>query len=66
MAKNWIGPAREKMEKKGTVGSLRKIAGVSGDEKISGSKLASLGARAKRTGNTSLAKKVNFARNVKG
>jgi hypothetical protein len=65
MAKNWIGKARAGMERKGTVGSLRKIAGVSGDAKISGSKLSSLGARAKRTGNTALARKVNFAKNVR-
>ena len=59
----WIQPAREKMEAKGTVGSLRKIAGAK--DGISDSKLSSLKATAKRTGNTKLMKKVTFAQNVR-
>jgi len=62
----WIQKAREKMEAKGTVGSLRKEAGAKKGEPIAASKLAALGAKAKKTGNTELAQKVNFAKNVRG
>jgi len=57
--KHWIGKAREKMEEKGTVGSLHKALGVPKGEKIPISKLQA----AKK--NPKLAKKANFALNVR-
>lgn len=64
MAK-WIQKARAKMEKKGTVGALHRDLGVPEGEKIPAGKLAAAASRAERTGNTRLARRVNFARNVK-
>ncbi len=61
----WIQAARTKMEKKGTIGSLREKAGVSGEKTIPESKLDQLKARAKKTGNTDLMQKVQFAKNVR-
>lgn len=64
MAKKWIQKARKSMERRGTVGSLHRALGVPEDETIPAKKMAAAASRAKRTGNTALAKKVNFARNV--
>jgi hypothetical protein len=61
----WIGPARERMEKKGTVGALHKQLGVASGNKIPASKLSAAKARAKRTGNTQLMRRVTFAQNVR-
>lgn len=61
---NWIGKARDKMEKKGTVGALHRQFGVPEGEKIPVSKLSAAASRAKKTGNAQLAKRVNFARNA--
>jgi hypothetical protein len=60
MAEKWIQGAREKMERKGTVGSLHKALGVPEGEKIPASKLAS--AKKNRPG---LRKKIQFAENVR-
>jgi hypothetical protein len=65
MAKKWIQQARSKMEKKGTVGALHKQLGVPAGAKISAGKLAGAKARADRTGNTQLARRVQFAENVR-
>jgi hypothetical protein len=59
MAK-WIQKAREKMEKKGTVGSLHRALGVPEGKKIPQAKLSV--AKKNRPG---LAKKIQFAENVK-
>lgn len=64
MTKKWIQAATEKMEKKGTVGSLHRAAGVPEGKKIPESKLSALSAKAERTNNTALKKKIQFARNV--
>jgi hypothetical protein len=61
----WIGPARERMEKKGTVGALHKQLGVASGDKIPSGKLSAAKARAKRTGNTQLMRRVTFAQNVR-
>jgi hypothetical protein len=60
MTKNWIGPAREKMEKKGTVGSLHKALGVPEGKKIPLAKMET--AKKDRPG---LRKKIQFAENVR-
>jgi hypothetical protein len=65
VAKNWIAGAREKMEKKGTVGALHRDLGVKEGEKIPAGKLAAAKSRADRTGNTKLARRVQFAENVR-
>jgi hypothetical protein len=65
MAGKWINKAREKMEKKGTVGSLREEAKAEKGKPIGKDKLAALKAKAKKTGDKKLAKKVQFAENVK-
>ena len=65
MAEKWIQGAREKMERKGTVGALHRSLGVPEGEKIPASKLAAAASRARTTGNTKLARRVAFARNVK-
>jgi len=59
MAK-WIQKAREKMEKKGTVGSLRAAHGVTGKEKIPASTLEKDVAKGGK-----IAKKAQFALNVR-
>jgi hypothetical protein len=61
----WIGKARASMERRGTVGSLRKAMGVKGDKTIPTSSLEAKKAQAKRTGNTAMMRKVNFALNVR-
>lgn len=58
--KNWIGAATDKMEKKGTVGSLRAAHGVKGDKTIPESMLKSDVAKGGK-----LAKKAQFALNVR-
>jgi hypothetical protein len=60
----WAQKARKSMERRGTVGSLHRALNVPEGEKIGASKLASAKARAKRTGNTKLMKKVTFAQNI--
>jgi hypothetical protein len=65
MAKNWIGKARARMERKGTVGALHRDLGVPQGDKIPAGKLTAAASRAERSGNTQLARRVNFARNVK-
>jgi hypothetical protein len=62
----WIGEARAKMEKKGTVGALHRQLGVSEGSKIPTSKLSAAKARAKRTGNTKLMRRITFAENARG
>lgn len=65
MAKNWIAGARAKMEKKGTVGALHRQLGVPAGAKIPTSKLAAAKSRAKSSDNTQLARRVQFAENVR-
>ena len=60
MAKNWIGKATDKMEKKGTVGSLHRALGVKEGKTIPTAKLEA--AKENRPG---LAKKIQFAQNVR-
>lgn len=62
----WIGKARASMERKGTVGALHRQLGVAEGKKIPTKKLAAAASRAKRTGNTKLARRVQFAENVRG
>ena len=64
MAKKWAQKAVKKMEQKGTKGALHRQLGVPEGEKIGQAKLAAAAARAKRTGNTTLARRVGFARNI--
>jgi len=61
----WIGKARASMERRGTVGSLRKAMGAKEGQKIPTSSLEAKKAQAKRTGNTAMMRKVNFALNVR-
>jgi hypothetical protein len=65
MAKNWIGKARQKMERKGTVGGLHRDLGVPAGKPIPPAKLAAGEARAERTDNTQLKRRIQFARNVR-
>lgn len=58
--KEWIGKAREKMERKGTVGSLRAAHGVKGKETIPTKALKADVAKGGK-----IAKKAQFALNVK-
>jgi hypothetical protein len=60
MVARWIQPAVDKMQKKGTVGSLHRALNVPEGKKIPEAKLAS--AKKNRPG---LAKKIQFAENVK-
>jgi hypothetical protein len=60
MVKKWIGEARAKMEKKGTVGSLRAAHGITGKEKIPARTLDADIAKGGK-----LAKKAQFAKNVR-
>lgn len=65
--KKWIGRARKRMEKRGTVGSLRAKDPTPGeDKKLSDSDLRTLWARAQRTNDKALMKKVQFAAGVRG
>lgn len=59
MAKKWIQPAVEKMEKKGTVGSLHRALNVPEGKKIPEAKMEA----AKKT-RPGLRKKIQFAENV--
>jgi hypothetical protein len=61
----WIGKARASMERRGTVGSLRKAMGAKEGQKIPTSSLQAKKAQAERTGNTKMMRKVNFALNVR-
>jgi len=61
----WIGKARASMERRGTVGSLRKAMGTKSGETIPTGSLEAKKAQAKRTGNTKMMRKVNFALNVR-
>jgi hypothetical protein len=60
MAKRWIQKATDKMEKKGTVGSLHRALNVPEGKTIPQAKLVS--AKKNRPG---LAKKIQFAENVR-
>jgi len=60
----WAQKARKSMQRRGTEGSLHRALGVPEGEKIGASRLAGAKARAKRTGNTKLMRKVLFAQNV--
>jgi len=60
MVKNWIGPARERMEKKGTVGSLHRALGVPEGKKIPEAKM-----EAAKKSRPALRKKIQFAENVR-
>ena len=60
MAKKWIGEAREKMERKGTVGSLHRALDVPEHKKIPAAKMA-----AAKKNRPELRKKIQFAENVK-
>lgn len=66
MAQKWMQKVRESMERKGTVGALRRTAQrmglIKGDEPLSQSDLAALERRAEETGNTTLKRRVNLAR----
>lgn len=66
MAEKWIGPVRKRMERRGTVGSLRAQDPTPGDKKLSDADLRSLWAKAKSTKNAKLRRKVLFAANVRG
>lgn len=59
----WIGPAREAMEKKGTVGSLHRALGVPEGDKIPEKKLAAAARRA--PSGSVMQKKIQFAENVR-
>jgi hypothetical protein len=60
MSGKWIQRARDKMEKKGTVGSLRAAHGVKGKQKIPEKTLEADVAKGGK-----LAKKAQFAINVR-
>jgi hypothetical protein len=61
MAKNWIGKATDKMEKKGTVGSLHTALGTPQGKKIPTSKVVA----AAHSDSPKLRKKAQFALNVR-
>lgn len=58
--KNWIGKATDKMEKKGTVGSLHRALGVPEGKTIPQEKMT-----AAKKNRPELAKKIQFAENVR-
>lgn len=58
--KNWIGKARARMERKGTVGALRKQTGTKKGKKIPVSKLKAMKAKGGLA-----AKRAQFALNVR-
>ena len=60
MGKKWVQKSREKMEKKGTVGSLHRALNVPEGQKIPAAKMA----QAKNSPNPKLRKKANWAINV--
>ena len=57
----WIGPARDKMERKGTVGSLHKALHVSEGTRIPSKRLE----EARKDAGPALRKKIQFAENVR-
>lgn len=59
--KNWIGKATDKMEEKGTVGSLHKAVGVPQGKKIPAAKVEA----AAHSDSPKLRKKAQFALNVR-
>jgi hypothetical protein len=66
VAEKWMQRVREQMERKGTTGALRRTAKrmglIKGDEPLSESDLDKLEAKARKTGNTTLLRRVNLAR----
>jgi hypothetical protein len=64
-ADHWIQGAREKMEKKGTVGALHREMGVPAGSKIPARKLSAAKSEAEKTGNTKMLRRVQFAQNVR-
>jgi hypothetical protein len=60
MAKQWAQKARDRMEKKGTVGSLHRALGVPEGKKIPPAKMAA----AKNSSSPAIRKKANFAINI--
>jgi hypothetical protein len=62
---HWIQGAREKMEKKGTVGALHREMGVKQGEKIPEKKLETAKAKAEKSGNTKMIRRITFAENVR-
>lgn len=64
--KKWMGKARRGMERRGTVGSLRAKDPTPGDKKLTDADLRTLWARAGRTGDKALMKKVQFAAAARG
>lgn len=62
----WMGDARKRMEKKGTVGSLSKKDPTPGDKKLTDADLRTLWAKAHRTKDSALLKQVLFAANARG
>lgn len=60
MAKKWIQGAVNKMEKKGTVGSLHRALGVPEGKKIPTAKM-----EAAKSSRPELRKKIQFAENVR-
>lgn len=65
-AKKWMGKARRSMERRGTVGSLKAKDPTPGDKKLTDADLRTLWARAQRTGDTALKRKIVFAANARG
>ena len=70
MATKWMQAARTRMQRKGTVGSLRTRATREGvlsgkDDALTSSDLDKLAAIAKRRNDGALMRKVNFARNAR-
>jgi hypothetical protein len=61
----WIAGARAEMDRKGTHGALHRELGVPSGEKIPAAKLSAAKARAERTGDTKLLRRVVFAENVR-
>lgn len=63
--KKWMGAARQRMERRGTVGSLSKQDPTPGDKGLSDADLRSLWAKAQRTNDTALKRKILFAANAR-
>ena len=61
----WMAKARAGMKKRGTEGSLRAKDPTPGDKGLSESDLRTLWARAQRSGDTALKRKVIFAANAR-
>lgn len=62
---HWIQGANEKMEKKGTKGALHRSMGVPAGEKIPEHKMAEAKAKAERSGDTKMIRRITFAENVR-